>query len=98
MAQSRFIAGAIKRPGALTAKAKAAGMSVYQFAVAHQHDSGVTGNEARFYLNVLRKAKPSPIAKAAATKNAGGRVFDPDGIPNNGDEYRLVNGRKVPIR
>lgn len=66
---SQFIAGAIKRPGALTAKAKAAGMSVYQFAVAHQHDSGVTGDECRFYLEVLRRsAKPSPLAKAAAGK------------------------------
>lgn len=65
---SQFIQGAISRPGALTAKAKAAGMSVYAFAQAHQHDKGVTGDEARFYLNVLRKAKPSPIAKAAAGK------------------------------
>lgn len=65
----QFIAGAIKRPGALTAKAKAAGMSVYQYAVAHQHDKGVTGDECRFYLQVLRKtAKASPIAKAAAGK------------------------------
>lgn len=66
---SQFIQGAIKRPGALTAKAKAAGQSVYQFAVTHQHDKGVTGDEARFYLNVLRKsAKASPIARAAAGK------------------------------
>lgn len=64
---TQFIQQAIKRPGALTAKAKAAGMSVYQFAQAHQHDGDVTGQEARFYLQVLRKsAKPSPIAKAAA--------------------------------
>ena len=50
-----FIKGAIKRPGALTAKAKAAGQSIEEFARAHQHDAGVTGDESRFYLNVLRK-------------------------------------------
>lgn len=56
MASKNFIAGAIKRPGALTAKAKAAGMSIRAFAEAHQHDKGVTGAECRFYLNVLAKA------------------------------------------
>jgi hypothetical protein len=49
-----FIQGAIKRPGALTAKAKAAGQSVLEFARAHEHDSGQTGDQARFYLNALR--------------------------------------------
>lgn len=57
MAKSgNFIAGAIKRPGALTAKAKAAGMSIRAFAEAHKNDPGVTGDECRFYLNVLRPA------------------------------------------
>ena len=51
----QFIQKAIKRPGALTAKAKAAGMSVAEYAAKHQHDSGVTGDEARFYSNVLAK-------------------------------------------
>lgn len=51
---ANFIQKAIKRPGALTAKANAAGMSVQAFAAAHQHDPGVTGDEARFYENVLR--------------------------------------------
>ena len=51
----KFIAGAIKRPGALTKKAKAAGMSVYAYAQAHKNDSGLTGEQARFYLGVLRK-------------------------------------------
>lgn len=66
MAQN-FIKGAIRRPGALTAKAKAAGMTVDQFARAHQHDKGVTGDECRFYLNVLRKSGGgSKLAQAAA--------------------------------
>ena len=51
----KFISKAIKRPGALTAKAKAAGQSVSQYARAHEHDSGTTGAESRFYLNVLAK-------------------------------------------
>jgi hypothetical protein len=51
----KFIQDAIKRPGALTRKAKAAGQSVAEFARAHAPDSGLTGQQARFYLNVLRK-------------------------------------------
>ena len=50
-----FIQDAIKRPGALTRKAKAAGQGVAEFARAHAGDSGLTGQQARFYLNVLRK-------------------------------------------
>lgn len=48
---------AIKRPGALTRKAQAAGMSTQAFATAHQHDSGLTGQQARFakVLNTVRK-------------------------------------------
>ena len=49
-----FIKGAIKRPGALTAKAKAAGMSIDAFARAHQHDGDLTGQQSRFYLKVLK--------------------------------------------
>ena len=52
-----FIQKAIKRPGALTAKAKAAGQSVAAFAASHEHAKGVTGQEARFYNHVLRKVK-----------------------------------------
>jgi len=54
-ASTKFIQGAIKRPGALTAKAKAAGMTIDAFARAHAKDTGVTGDESRFYLNVLSK-------------------------------------------
>ncbi len=42
-----WIKGAVKRPGALTAKAKAAGMSTQAYAKKHQHDSGRTGKQAR---------------------------------------------------
>lgn len=51
----KFIQKAIKRPGALTAKAKAAGMSVSEYAAKNAHAPGVTGDEARFYQNVLAK-------------------------------------------
>ncbi len=56
----KFIQKAIKRPGALTAKAKKAGESVSEFARAKEHTSGRTGDEARFYENVLSKAKRKP--------------------------------------
>lgn len=52
---SHWISQAIKRPGALTRKAKAAGMTIDAFARAHAKDTGVTGDESRFYLNVLSK-------------------------------------------
>ena len=52
--KKKFIKQAIKRPGALTAKAKAAGMSIDAFARAHQSDSGLTGYQSRFYLKVLK--------------------------------------------
>ena len=53
---TKFIQKAIKRPGALTRKAKRAGKSTQAFAEEHKHDSGKTGEEARFDINVLRKA------------------------------------------
>ena len=48
---------AVKRPGALTAKAKRAGMSVQAYAQKHKHDSGVTGEEARFAVTAKKVAK-----------------------------------------
>lgn len=44
----------VKRPGALTRKAKAAGESVQRFAREHYHDSGLTGRQARFAV-IARK-------------------------------------------
>lgn len=38
----------IKRPGALTKKANAAGESPMQFANEHAGDSGLTGQQSRF--------------------------------------------------
>jgi hypothetical protein len=53
----KWMQTAVKRPGALTAKAERAGMSVQAYAQKHKHDSGVTGEEARFALNAKKVAK-----------------------------------------
>lgn len=47
---------AIKRPGALTRAAKAAGMSVSAYARKHRGDKGLRGRQARFYF-VLQKMR-----------------------------------------
>lgn len=47
-----FIAGAIKRPGALRAKAHRAHMSPMVFAEKERHAPGRTGREARFALEL----------------------------------------------
>ena len=44
----------VKRPGALTAKANAAGESVGTFAREHYHSGGLTGQQARFAV-IARK-------------------------------------------
>lgn len=45
----------VKRPGALTRKAKRAGMSPQAYARKHYHDSGLTGEQARFAVIAKRK-------------------------------------------
>ncbi len=50
----KWIKGAIKHPGALTAQAKAAGESPMKFAEEHKGDSGTTGKRARLAIT-LRK-------------------------------------------
>ena len=42
-----WIAGAVKHPGALKRKAKAAGESTMGFAAEHMNDKGTTGKQAR---------------------------------------------------
>ena len=53
----KWMTTAVKRPGALTAKAERAGMSVQAYAQKHKHDSGVTGEEARFAVTAKKVAK-----------------------------------------
>ena len=54
MAKKKFIKKAIKRPGALTERAEKAGMSINAYAQAHKHDSGLAGQQSRFYIGVLK--------------------------------------------
>lgn len=57
MEKKKWIQGAVKHPGALTKKAKAAGQSPMSFARIHRADKGETGQQARLALtlNKLRK-------------------------------------------
>lgn len=54
-----WIAGAIKHPGALKAKAKKAGESTMAFARSHAASKGTTGRQARLAITLgkLRKKK-----------------------------------------
>lgn len=54
MADEKFIQKAIKHPGALTAKAKSAGLTPLAFARKHQHDKGKTGAQSRLALTLKR--------------------------------------------
>ena len=53
---ANFIKKAIKRPGALTRRAERAGESVGEYARKHEHDSGLPGEQSRFYEKVLKPA------------------------------------------
>lgn len=53
----KWIAGAIKRPGALTRKAKAAGMSTMAFARKMRRAPGRTGRQARLALTLRKIAR-----------------------------------------
>lgn len=46
----------IKRPGALTAKAKAGGLTINQYAQKHKSDKGLSGLQSRLYLNIFKPA------------------------------------------
>ena len=50
----KWIKGAIKRPGALTRKAKAAGMGVQAFAKSKRHAKGRLGRQARLALTLKK--------------------------------------------
>jgi len=57
VAKKKWIAGAIKRPGALSAKARKAGMSPMAFARAHSADKGLTGQQARAAINMQKSGR-----------------------------------------
>ena len=50
--EKNWIAGAIKKPGAETAAAKKAGMSVQAYAHKHAHDTGKAGKRARLAITL----------------------------------------------
>lgn len=54
---TNWIQGAIKRPGALRRKAKAAGMSTSAYARRHASDPGRTGKQARLAITLGRLRK-----------------------------------------
>lgn len=54
MSKKKWIAKAIKHPGALTKKATAAGESPMKFAAEHKGSPGTTGKQSRLALT-LRK-------------------------------------------
>lgn len=56
MAEKRWIAGAIKRPGALTAKAKRAGMSISEYC-SHKHSDTRTKRQCALYHTLRRMSK-----------------------------------------
>lgn len=47
--------GAVKRKGALTRKAKRAGMSPMAYARKHYRDSGLTGEQSRYAVNAQKR-------------------------------------------
>lgn len=55
----KWMQGAVRpgHKGELTRKAKAAGMGTQQFAQAHKHDSGKTGQQARFAVTAAKISK-----------------------------------------
>jgi hypothetical protein len=57
--QDKWLAGSVKRPGALTAKANKAHETPMEFARNNYHATGLTGQQARFAVNAQkRKRKP----------------------------------------
>ncbi len=50
--EKRWIQGAVKHPGAFTAKAKAAGKGVQEYAREKRHAGGKLGRQARLALTL----------------------------------------------
>lgn len=66
-----WIKGAVKHPGALRKKAKAAGETTREFAAKHEHDGGKTGDQARLALTLMGMHH-GPAKKRAAHE----RMYD----------------------
>lgn len=59
MADKKWIQGAVKHPGAMTAAAKREGVSNSQYIQEHKHEGGKAGQRARFaaVMKGLKSAK-----------------------------------------
>ena len=66
----KWIQGAIKRKGALTRKAKAAGMSVMAFARKMRHAKGTTGKQARLAITLRKLPRPGRAARTRGGRKA----------------------------
>jgi hypothetical protein len=67
---NKWMAGAVKRPGAFGAKAKSAGMSTQAYARKMQHAKGRTGKQARLAMTFAEIAA-NRAGKRAARKSKG---------------------------
>ena len=68
---SDWIKGAIHHHGALKRKAAAAGQTTREFAEAHKHDKGKTGDQARLALTLMGMHH-----KPAEKKSRAERMYD----------------------
>ena len=57
MAAKHWIAGAIKKPGAMTAAAKREGLSNAEYEQKHKGDSGTSGKRARLAITLSHMRK-----------------------------------------
>jgi hypothetical protein len=74
----KWIQHAIKHKGAATAKAKAEGLTVHEWAEKHQHDKTLTGKQARLALTLHHISEENDGDEAPATPppaNPGMRSF-----------------------
>jgi hypothetical protein len=60
---ANFIQSAIKRPGALTKKAKRSGKSPMAFARAHKGSKGLTGQQSRLAIQLAGFARKGAFKK-----------------------------------
>ncbi|MGE5151987.1 MAG: hypothetical protein ACM3II_17870 [Rhodospirillaceae bacterium] len=61
----KWMQKAVRHPGALTAKAHAAGESPMEFARSHAHAPGQTGRQARFALIAQHETIPKKTRRQA---------------------------------
>lgn len=74
MAKRLWIKGAIKHKGALTRKARAAGMGVMAFARKMKGAKGTTGKQARLAITLRGLPRPSKAARQRGGRKAARTV------------------------